>query len=124
VHVRASAHRGGAGPRVHASNDRRLEQEFAVALAGWQSPPMPTYVYESVADTPGAKTRRFEVKQSMNERPLTHDPETGLPVRRLISGGFLMLKGEESTPGGEAGACDVPTPSHSCGSGCGCFAGN
>ncbi len=85
---------------------------------------MPIYVYETVSEDPGTKVRRFEVKQSMNDRPLTHDPETGLPVRRLISGGFLMLKGEESTPGCESGACDMPKPQHSCGSGCGCFAGN
>jgi len=81
------------------------------------------YVYETVPEEAGAKPRRFEVKQSMNDRPLTHDPETGLPVRRVISGGFLMLKGDDA---GDCatGTCETPRPQHSCGSGCGCFAGN
>jgi hypothetical protein len=54
----------------------------------------------------------------------SHDPESGLPAKRLISGGFLMLKGEEAVAGCESGACEMPKPSHSCGTGCGCFAGN
>lgn len=102
----------------------RRKLGFAVTPVGWQSSPMPIYVYETVSETPGTKTRRFEMKQSMNDRPLTHDPETGLPVRRLISGGYLMLKGEEASSGCESSACDMPKPQHSCGSGCGCFAGN
>jgi len=85
---------------------------------------MPIYVYETMSDEAGFQPRRFEVKQSMNDRPLTHDPESGLPVKRLISGGFLMLKGEEAVAGCESGACEMPKPSHSCGTGCGCFAGN
>ena len=68
---------------------------------------MPTYVYE----TTGAKKRRFEVRQSMKDPALTHDPETGEPVRRVISGGYgIMQKGSVSQ-----------APSHSCGTGsCGC----
>ncbi len=68
---------------------------------------MPIYVYE----TTGKKKRRFEIKQSMNDAPLTHDPETGEPVQRVISGGYgLMQKGGKSAP-----------TQHSCGSGgCGC----
>ena len=54
---------------------------------------MPTYVYE----TAGKKPRRFEVKQGMNDAPLTHDPETGEPVRRVISGGFGFM--EKAKPG-------------------------
>ncbi len=70
---------------------------------------MPTYVYE----TQGAKKRQFEVRQSMNDAALTHDPETGEPVRRVISGGSgIMLKG-----GSEA----APAGGHTCGGGgCGC----
>ena len=70
---------------------------------------MPTYVYE----TTGARKRRFEVRQSMKEAALTHDPETGEPVRRVISGGYgIMAKGTGSEP--------APR-SHSCGGGgCGC----
>jgi hypothetical protein len=82
---------------------------------------MPVYVYETIPDRTEVAPRRFEVKQSMSEQPLKHDPETGLPVRRLISGGFLMLKPEAGAAGAKSAA---PKPSHSCGTGCGCFAAN
>jgi len=70
---------------------------------------MPTYVYETV----GAKKRRFEVRQSMKDPALTHDPETGEPVRRVISGGYgIMQKGSLNS---------APSSGHSCGGpGCGC----
>jgi predicted nucleic acid-binding Zn ribbon protein len=68
---------------------------------------MPTYVYETL----GAKKRQFEVRQSMNDKALTHDPETGEPVRRLISGGYgYLAKAGEPSSGGQS----------SCGPGCGC----
>lgn len=70
---------------------------------------MPIYVYE----TTGKKPRRFEVKQSMADAPLTHDPASGEPVRRVISGGYgLMQKGSaKAAPSASGGGC---------GSGCGC----
>lgn len=73
---------------------------------------MPIYVYETL----GKKPRRFEVKQSMKDDPLTHDPETGEPVRRVISGGYGILeKGKPAAPRPKAGG------GHSCcGGGCGC----
>jgi len=52
----------------------------------------------------------------MNDNALTRDPESGKPVRRVISGGFLMLKGEI---GSESGAGGVPSP-QSCGGSCAC----
>lgn len=70
---------------------------------------MPTYVYE----TTSAPKRRFELRQSMKDPALTHDPETGQPVRRVITGGYGIMQkgvGEAESSGG-----------HSCGSGgCGC----
>ena len=48
---------------------------------------MATYVYETIPRKAGAKPRRFEVVQKMSDPPLTHDPETGEPVRRVIVGG-------------------------------------
>jgi len=48
---------------------------------------MATYIYETVPQKKGDKPRRFEVQQSMKDAPLTHDPETGLPVKRVITGG-------------------------------------
>lgn len=72
---------------------------------------MPIYVYETT--DPKKPVRRFEVKQSMRDDPLTSDPETGEPVRRVISGGYGMRV---------AGAAPAPAPSRSggCGPGCGC----
>ena len=49
---------------------------------------MPTYVYETL----GPSKRVFEVKQSMKDAALTTDPETGEPVRRVISGGYGLLQ--------------------------------
>lgn len=48
---------------------------------------MATYVYETIPQKPGQKARRFEFVQKMSDPPLTHDPESGLPVRRIITGG-------------------------------------
>lgn len=48
---------------------------------------MATYVYETVPGKKGVKPRRFEVEQKMSDPALTKDPQTGLPVRRIITGG-------------------------------------
>jgi predicted nucleic acid-binding Zn ribbon protein len=72
---------------------------------------MPTYVYE----TTGAKKRRFEMRQSMKDNALTQDPETGEPVRRVISGGYgYMQKGLKKTP------APKPAGHACCGGHCGC----
>ncbi len=47
---------------------------------------MPIYVYETT--DPKQPIRRFEIKQSMKDKPLLTDPKTGEPVRRVISGGL------------------------------------
>lgn len=62
---------------------------------------MPTYIYETIPDDPRAAPRRFEVRQAMGEPPLAADPETGDPVRRVISGGLTTLtkKGDARPPG-------------------------
>ena len=48
---------------------------------------MATYVYETIPQKKGQKPRRFELMQKMTEAALTHDPETGEPIRRIIIGG-------------------------------------
>ena len=51
---------------------------------------MPTYVYESIPagdETP----ERFEVFQGMNEERILVHPETGGPVRRVITGGLAIM---------------------------------
>ena len=51
---------------------------------------MPTYVYESIP-AHGGEPRRFEVTQRMSDAPLTADPETGEPVRRIVTGGLGLM---------------------------------
>jgi len=48
---------------------------------------MPTYVYEYIPADGGAP-ERFEVVQGMSEEPLAVHPQTGEPVRRVITGGL------------------------------------
>ena len=51
---------------------------------------MPTYTYQVITgdDRIG---ERFEVVQRMRDDPLTAHPETGEPVRRVITGGSGLL---------------------------------
>lgn len=48
---------------------------------------MATYIYETIPKDAKTKPRRFEVVQKMSDPALKTDPETGLPVRRVIVGG-------------------------------------
>lgn len=52
---------------------------------------MPVYVYETTDDGPRAVFERY---QSIREDAFTRDPETGRPVRRVISGGIEMPRGK------------------------------
>ncbi len=72
-----------------------------------------TYIYETT--DPKKPVRRFEVTQSMKDEPLRFDPETGEPVRRVITGGVGVL-----VPGSSAGPSVGSVGSHGCGPGCGC----
>ena len=45
---------------------------------------MPIYVYEVITDSDEAG-EPFEVFQKISEAPLTHHPETGQPVRRVLT---------------------------------------
>jgi predicted nucleic acid-binding Zn ribbon protein len=74
---------------------------------------MPTYVYETIPQIEGQPTKRFEVKQSMKDAPLTQHPDTGEQVRRVIVGGTGLM-------GGGGTASTSATSGGSCGSGCGC----
>ena len=75
---------------------------------------MPTYVYETIPATPGGETRRCEIRQSMKDAPLTKHPETGEPVRRVITGGMGFVN---SSGRGESKPAPRP-PLH--GGGCSC----
>ena len=66
---------------------------------------MPTYVYETVCPE-GTEPVRFEVKQSMLEPALTAHPDTGVPVRRVITGGYGYVKGPNTAaPKAAGGDC-------------------
>ena len=70
---------------------------------------MATYVYETLARTAkGAPMRRFEHVQSMKDAPLTTDPETGLPVDRVIMGGYGTITGKRGY-----GSAIAPRPASS-----------
>jgi predicted nucleic acid-binding Zn ribbon protein len=65
---------------------------------------MPIYEYETIPQDPKEEPVRFEVKQCMNDEPLTSCPDTGRPVRRVISGGLgYIAKSGEPEP--SAGGC-------------------
>jgi len=67
---------------------------------------MTTYVYETIPEAPGQKPQRFEIQQSMNDAPLTRHPEKGVPIRRVILGGFGIIKSSgTSMPECEGGCC-------------------
>ncbi|HMO50223.1 MAG TPA: zinc ribbon domain-containing protein [Kiritimatiellia bacterium] len=56
---------------------------------------MPVYVYETTDDGP---RRVIELYQSIKEDALSRDPETGRPVRRVISGGLEMPRAKSDPP--------------------------
>ena len=51
---------------------------------------MPIYVYETVPEKADQKATQFEVVQRMTDEALTNHPDTGEPVRRIISGGISL----------------------------------
>jgi len=68
-----------------------------------------TYLYETIPASEDEEPSRFEIKQSIHEDALTHHPETGQPIRRVILGGWGLVS--TSTDG------DPPPPS-CCSPGC------
>jgi predicted nucleic acid-binding Zn ribbon protein len=75
---------------------------------------MATYVYETIPQIEGEKPKRFEVKQSMKDAALTRHPDTGEPVRRVITGGAGLMGVSSSTSSASASS------GGGCGTGCGC----
>lgn len=53
-------------------------------------PAMPTYIYETIP-AKGKKPKRFEIFQLMKDDALKVHPETGEPVRRIITGGAHLF---------------------------------
>ena len=75
---------------------------------------MPIYVYETIPAAPDMAPERFELRQSMADAPLTIHPESGVPVRRVLSGGLVTFTNSQS-----GDMCGVPggAPRGGCGSG-------
>lgn len=71
---------------------------------------MITYTYETIPPAASDdEARQFEHLQHIGDEALSHDPVTGYPVKRVISGG-LGFSPSRGAGGGDA--C--------CGGGCGC----
>ena len=78
---------------------------------------MPTYVYESVPAKKGVRVRRYEIRQSIKDSPLTRHPETGEAIKRVITAGAGVLT---SSPASSQPSRHTHTPSCGCGpGGCG-----
>lgn len=74
---------------------------------------MTTYLYETIPAAPGAKVKHYEIRQSMKDAALTEHPETGEKIRRVVTGGYGILK--------SGGTAPAPSSSSCCHSGgCGC----
>lgn len=70
---------------------------------------MTTYVYETIPTHSDAQPKLYEIQQSMDEAPLIQHPETGEVIRRVVLGGYGVLKKLENSPSsnccGDSGCC-------------------
>ena len=69
---------------------------------------MATYVYESIPGSADEPVERFEIRQSMMDEALDTHPDTGKPIRRVITGGYLSTGGSTTSArpvGGGGGGC-------------------
>lgn len=70
---------------------------------------MTTYVYETIPTTPGMKPVYFEIQQGEHDTPLTRHPDSGAPIRRVVLGGFGVLKsGVKAKPAADGGCGCAP----------------
>jgi len=75
---------------------------------------MAIYTYETIPSAPDQPVRTYEIRQSMKDAALSTHPETGEPIRRIITGGLGFMSS------GKGGASAAPSSGHGCGAGCGC----
>ncbi len=66
---------------------------------------MPTYLYETIPSSCCEEPKHYEFQQSMNDAPLTHHPETGEPIKRIILGGYGIMKSGGASDSGSAPSC-------------------
>jgi len=77
--------------KPHFTSGQLLTSTF-LAILKLKAIEMPLYVYEiiregsnNVADDSASDGEQFEVLQGLNDPPLTHHPDCGSPVRRIIA---------------------------------------
>jgi predicted nucleic acid-binding Zn ribbon protein len=89
---------------------------------------MPTYEYETIPSRAGQRPVRFELYQPITAAALTTHPETGEPVRRVVSGGLGIFTESKTSDGpspcasggcGMGQACDLPQAGGCAGGMCG-----
>jgi len=74
---------------------------------------MPTYTYETIPLAATDAVEQFELRQRFDEPALETHPVTGVPVRRVISGGFgLMTKAAAEAASPEGGHGCGPETCH------------
>ena len=61
---------------------------------------MPTFIYESVPESCCQEPEHYEIEQEADAVPLTHHPETNVPIKRVVIGGQALVKA-----GGEGKSC-------------------
>jgi predicted nucleic acid-binding Zn ribbon protein len=76
---------------------------------------MAVYVYETVPSKKGEPVRTYEIRQSMRDAALTKHPETGEPIKLVITGGLGVLTSSKGGP-----PPGPPAGGHYCGGACGC----
>ncbi len=64
---------------------------------------MPTYAYETIPKDSTEEPVRYEIKQRITEDALIKHPETGQPIRRIITGGALISSSKGESP--SEGSC-------------------
>ena len=61
---------------------------------------MPAFIYESVPESCCQEPEHYEIEQEADAAPLTHHPETNLPIKRVVIGGQALVKAD-----GAGGSC-------------------
>jgi predicted nucleic acid-binding Zn ribbon protein len=57
---------------------------------------MPTYIYESVPESCCQEPEHYEIEQASDAAPLTHHPETNIPIKRVVIAGSELIKDKGS----------------------------
>jgi predicted nucleic acid-binding Zn ribbon protein len=99
------AHRHRALGAEEPVGPEKLRQFFKPHQLNNRKMTMTTYVYETIPRRPARRPRYFEIKQSMNDAPLTKHPETGERFAACVLGGFGVLS--SGKPGGSAQSAAV-----------------